>query len=125
MGERNLLLLGGAGVTSGLMGVAVSPNWPVAAATQVLSGLMFYMFHGVLQARATEALPEARGAAVSAFALALFMGQGAGALASGTLLAAGSNRQGFLAAAASMQMLTIWSRIGLGRLPQVPLAMSA
>ncbi len=119
MGERNLLLLGGAGVTAGLMGLAVSPNWPVAAAAQVLCGFRFYMFHGVLQARATEALPEARGAAVSAFALALFMGQGAGALAFGTLLAAGSYRQGFLAAAAAMMVLTIGSRIGLGRLPHV------
>jgi predicted MFS family arabinose efflux permease len=87
-GEGNLLVLGGTGVAAGLSGMALAPNWPVAAAVQILIGLTFYMFHGVLQARATEALPEARGAAVSAFALALFMGQGAGALAFGTVLAA-------------------------------------
>jgi predicted MFS family arabinose efflux permease len=86
---------------------------------------MFSMFRGVLRARATEALPEARGAAVSAFALALFMGQGAGALAFGTLLAAGSYRQEFLTAAASMLMLMIRSRIGLGRLPHVTPPMAA
>jgi predicted MFS family arabinose efflux permease len=46
----------------------------------VLCGLAFFMFHGVLQARATEALPEARGTAVSAFAMALFLGQTVGSL---------------------------------------------
>ncbi len=75
MGKRNLLLMGGAGVMAGPMGLDVSPNSQFVAATQVLSSLMFYMFDGALQARANEALPEARGAAVSAAALALFMGR--------------------------------------------------
>jgi hypothetical protein len=44
---------------------------------------MFCMFHGVLQARATKAMPDARGNAISAFALALLLGQSAGSLASG------------------------------------------
>ena len=76
-------------------------------------GLVFYMFHGVLQARATEALPESRGAAVSAFALALFLGQGIGALGFGALLAAGGYRRGFAVAAVAMLILTLWSRLGL------------
>jgi predicted MFS family arabinose efflux permease len=116
-GEGNLLLLGGAGVTSGLIGVALTPSWTVAAGMQILIGLTFYMFHGVLQARATEALPEARGAAVSAFALALFLGQGAGALAFGGLLAASGYRFGFAAAAVMMLIVTIASRWGLTHLP--------
>ena len=116
-GEGKLLLLGGIGLSAGLMGVALSPSWPVAAGMQILIGLTFYMFHGVLQARATEALPEARGAAVSAFALALFLGQGAGALAFGGLLAANGYRFGFTVAAIAMVMVTIASRWGLARLP--------
>jgi predicted MFS family arabinose efflux permease len=115
-GEGNLLLLGGTGVAAGLIGMALAPNWPVAAGVQVLIGLTFYMFHGVLQARATEALPEARGAAVSAFALALFMGQGAGALAFGAVLAASGYRFGFVTAAGAMLIVTIASRAGLGAL---------
>ena len=117
-GEGRLLLLGGVGVTVGLAGLALAPNWPVATAMQILMGLMFYMFHGVLQARATEALPEARGTAVSAFALALFLGQGIGALVFGGLLAAGGYRHGFIAAAVAMLILTIWSRLGLAVQPQ-------
>jgi predicted MFS family arabinose efflux permease len=117
-GERGLLLLGGLGLSAGLAGLAAAPVWPVAAALQFAIGLMFYMFHGVLQARATEALPEARGAAVSAFALALFIGQTVGALSFGALLAFGGYRTAFLAASATMLALTVWSRIGLGRLPR-------
>jgi DHA1 family inner membrane transport protein len=110
-GESGLLLLGGLGIACGLGLLALVPNWPVAAGLQVFMGLMFYMFHGVLQARATEALPEARGAAVAAFALALFLGQGTGALAFGFLLATGGYREGFMAAAVAMAILTLWSRL--------------
>ena len=119
-GEGNLLLLGGTVVASGLVGMALTPSWPVAACIQVLIGLTFYMFHGVLQARATEALPEARGAAVSAYALALFMGTGAGALAFGAVLAAGGYRVGFAAAAGAMLIVTFASRAGLGALSRDP-----
>lgn len=118
LGEGHLLLLGGTGLAVGLAGLAVAPSWPVIAGLQVFLGLVFYMFHGVLQARATEALPESRGAAVAAFALALFLGQGIGALGFGLLLAAGGYRQGFAAAAAAMMILTLWSRLGLTAQPQ-------
>jgi predicted MFS family arabinose efflux permease len=115
-GEGNLLLLGGTGVCAGLLGMALAPGWPAAAFLQILLGLTFYMFHGVLQARATEALPEARGAAVSAYALALFMGTGAGALAFGAVLAASGYRSGFAAAAGSMLVVTVACRLGLAAL---------
>src|SRR4051794_16188088 len=115
-GEGNLLLLGGIGVSASLIGLALTPNWPVGAVMQVISGLTFYMFHGVLQARATEALPEARGAAVSAFALALFLGQAIGALAFGGLLDANGYRFGFMVAAIAMAAVTILCRLGLASL---------
>ena len=69
-GEARLLFGGGLGLAVFLGALAAAPNWQAAAAAQFVMGLLFYMFHGVLQARATEALPEARGTAVSAFALA-------------------------------------------------------
>ena len=69
LGGRRLLLLGGTGLAAGVAGLAWAPTWPVVAALQIFLGLMFYMFHAVLQARATEAMPEARASAVSAFAL--------------------------------------------------------
>jgi DHA1 family inner membrane transport protein len=118
LGEGGLLLLGGTGLAAGLAGLAVAPNWQVTACLQIVMGLLFYMFHGVLQTRATEALPESRGAAVSAFALALFLGQGIGALGFGALLASGGYRQGFAVAGGAMLILTLWSRLRLTVQPQ-------
>jgi predicted MFS family arabinose efflux permease len=109
LGESLLLLLGGIGLAAGLAGLACTPTWQVAALLQIFLGLMFYMFHGVLQARATEALPEARGAAVSAFALALFVGQSVGSLAFGAVLAIIGYRVGFAAASVTMLLAAIWS----------------
>lgn len=86
-GERGLLRLGGVGLFLGLLALAVAPRWPVVAAVQVGLGFAFYLFHGVLQTRATEALPEARGTAVGGFALSLFLGQSAGSLVFGLVLA--------------------------------------
>jgi hypothetical protein len=39
--------------------MALAWAWWVVLVAQILVGLAFFMFHGVLQARATEALPEA------------------------------------------------------------------
>jgi len=118
LGERRLLLLGGVGLAAGVAGLAWAPTWPVVAALQIFLGLMFYMFHGVLQARATEAMPEARGSAVSAFALALFLGQSAGSLAFGGALAVVGYRGGFTAAGALMLVVALWSWRGLAPSPQ-------
>lgn len=115
-GEAGLLTLGGVGLAAGLAGLSASPTWQVAAVVQVAAGLVFYMFHGVLQARATEALPEARGASVAAFALLLFMGQASGALAFGGLLIVTTYRIAFLTAGVAMAALTAWSGISLVRL---------
>lgn len=112
LGERRLLLAGGAGLSAGLGALALAGGWAQVAALQALLGLAFYMFHGVLQVRATEALPEARGTAVGAFALALFFGQGAGSLAFGLGLSTIGYRGAFAAAAAGVLVLALWARHG-------------
>jgi predicted MFS family arabinose efflux permease len=111
-GERGLLTLGGGSLAVLLTGLALAPAWPVVAAIQVAMGLAFYMFHGVLQTLATEALPEARGTAVGAFALALFLGQSAGSLGFGLGLTVIGYRGAFLAAAIAVCALALWARRG-------------
>jgi predicted MFS family arabinose efflux permease len=113
LGEGPLLLSGGVGLSLGLGGLALADGWAAVAATQAFLGLAFYMFHGVLQVRATEALPEARGTAVGAFALALFLGQGAGSLAFGLGLAAVGYRGAFAVAGAGVLALALWARQGM------------
>ncbi len=107
-GERRLVGYGGAGLVLGLAAVAMAPHWGVVAAGNAFLGLTFFMLHGVLQARATEALPEARGTAVAGFAMSLFLGQSIGALAFGALIAAAGFEAAFLVAAAGVALLA-WS----------------
>ncbi len=109
-GERGLLLMGGVGLAAGLLGLALAPGWPAVAALQLGLGFAFYLFHGVLQTRATEALPEARGTAVGGFAMALFMGQAAGSLAFGLVLALAGYGAAFAAAGAGVLALALYAR---------------
>ncbi|WP_270937381.1 MFS transporter [Falsiroseomonas oryzae] len=98
-GERGLVRWGGLGIATMLAVIGLAPAWWMVAAAQAVLGLLFFMLHGVLQARATEALPEARGTAVAFFAMSLFFGQSLGAVIFGTLIAEAGFAAGFLLAA--------------------------
>ncbi len=113
-GEKRLLTMGGLALAAGLLGAGLAPNGWVVAAMQLALGLAFYMLHGVLQARATEALPEARGTAVAAFAMALFFGQSIGALVFGAILHMAGYAAVFGVAALATLALMFWSRRLLG-----------
>ncbi|HEU0201612.1 MAG TPA: MFS transporter [Burkholderiaceae bacterium] len=83
LGEAGLARGGGVLLLVGLFAVTLSPVWWTAPAACALAGLGFYMLHNTLQTNATQMAPDARGAAVSMFASAFFLGQTAGvALAS-------------------------------------------
>jgi len=115
-GERGLVLIGGALLSVTLLALALAPSWWMVIPIQLVCGFGFYMFHGVLQARATEALPEARATAVSAFALVLFLGQSVGALAFALVLATGGYRVVFALSAVVTLALALWTRaVMLGR----------
>lgn len=112
-GEAGLLLRGGLGLAVGLAALAAAPGWGWVLGIQAALGLAFYMFHGVLQARATEVLPEARGTAMAGFALSLFLGQSAGSLAFGLGLATIGYRGAFALAALGVLGLAVWARLGV------------
>lgn len=114
-GERRLMLRGGIGLALGLWALVLAPGWPLVLAVQCWLGLAFYMFHGVLQARATEVLPEARGTAVAGFALSLFLGQSAGSIAFGLGLAVIGYRGAFALAGVGVLALALWARLGVPR----------
>lgn len=110
-GEARLLAGSGVGLTLGLAGLAFAPVWPVVAALLPVLGFAFSLFHGVLQTRATESLPGARGTAMGGFALSLFLGASAGALAFGAALAlTGNYRPAFAAAAAGVLLITVLAK---------------
>ena len=86
LGESGLVLAGGT-LISGSLAVAVHlDSWPFFVVVQMALGLGYFMLHGVMQARATEMLPDARATAVSSFVFMLFMGQAIGALAMGAFI---------------------------------------
>ncbi|MES2711813.1 MAG: MFS transporter [Pseudomonadota bacterium] len=113
LGERRLVTAGGLLLAAMLLGFAVAWHWAVVVACQVVAGLAFFMFHGVLQARATEALPEARATAVSAFAMALFFGQSLGSLVFGAVIGRAGYAAGFILAAVLVAALAGWIRVRL------------
>lgn len=115
LGEGGLVLAGGLLLAAIMLGFAVAPHWGVVAALQVIAGLAFFMFHGVLQARATEALPEARATAVSAFAMALFFGQSLGSLLFGAVIGRAGYPAGFILAAVLVAALSVWIKARLLR----------
>ena len=118
MGESGLLLVGGLGLALGIGLLAIAGDWRAVVAIQLGLGLLFFMFHGVLQARATEVMPEARGTAVSAFALALFLGQSAGSLGFGAILALAGYRVAFAAIAGGALLLAVWTWSAMRRRQQ-------
>lgn len=109
-GERGLMLRGGVGLAVCLTAIGLAPAWPVVAVAQAAAGLAFLMLHGVLQARATEALPEARGTAVAGFAMALFFGQSLGAVVFGALIVGVGFGAAFVVAAVGVLGMAVWVR---------------
>jgi predicted MFS family arabinose efflux permease len=110
LGEAGMVMVGGFGLAAGMVVIAFAPAWWVVAAAQSTLGLTFFMVHGVLQAHATEAMPEARGTAVAGFALSIFLGQAIGAVIFGTLIAEVGFLPAFLLAAAGVVALAIGIR---------------
>ncbi len=115
IGEGGMFAAGGGVVGLGLLLMALAPGWWAVALLQPVMGLAFFTLHGTLQARATEALPEARATAVSAFALCLFLGQSIGSLAFGVLIHAAGYRAAFAVAGVVVVGLGLWARAVLVR----------
>ena len=102
LGETGSVLTGGVLMAGAVAAAVLSPVWWLFIPIEAAMGLGFYMLHGVMQARATELLPQARATAVSSFAFVLFLGQSIGALEMGALIAQFDYRAAFLADAVAI-----------------------
>lgn len=104
--EPQSAMLGGglASLSYGL--IAVAP-WPGAVfGLLAVTGFGFYLMHTVLQARATEMAPDARGASLANFAFSMFLGQSLGAPALGFAIERVGFAVSFLAASVGVAWLT-------------------
>jgi predicted MFS family arabinose efflux permease len=125
LGEDGLVLLGGGLIAAVLVMGMASPRWTKFLVVEAAIGLGYFSLHTVLQARATELLPNARSTAVSTFVFLLFLGQAVGALAMGSAIAAFGYRAAFLGDAAGIVLLTSWLFVFIRRTAQQPLAAAA
>ncbi|HTS55427.1 MAG TPA: MFS transporter, partial [Burkholderiales bacterium] len=110
LGQRGLVAGGGVLLLVCFFALALAPGWPTCAAAIATLGLAFYMLHNTLQTRATEMAPEARGAAVSAFAFCLFIGQTLGVSAVGLGVEYAGYRLLLGMTGVALAVLAVWFR---------------
>ena len=108
LGIVRMVRTGGALMLGGFAVLALTPSRVLAAPCVLVLGLGFYMLHNTLQTHATEMAPEARGAAISAFAMCLFLGQAIGAWSVGFTIEGAGYAPPLLGAGAGLFALAWW-----------------
>ncbi len=81
--ESGRAVLGGSLMGSGFLLMIIIRSPPTAGCALFILGLGFFMFHNILQVRATKMAPDAPGAAISLFAATFFLSQAIGTMIGG------------------------------------------
>lgn len=113
LGEGGLAGIGGAIIAFAYLVLAATPVLITVPFIMVLIGLGFYMLHNTLQTNATQMAPEARGAAVSLFALALFLGQAVGVALAAPVIDTVGAAPVYITAALTLPVIAFWFRAQL------------
>jgi predicted MFS family arabinose efflux permease len=108
LGEAGMVLVGGGLIAAGIALGMASPRWEAFVPVELALGAGYLMLHGVLQARATELLPDARATSVASFVFMLFLGQAVGALAIGYAIGRVGYQMAFALDAIGIALLTLW-----------------
>lgn len=85
LGERGLVTYGGLIFSVSFLSISFTPVWQAIPVLLFVCGITLLMLHNTLQLRASQMAPEARGAAMSAFAASFFAGQLIGVAAAGMI----------------------------------------
>jgi predicted MFS family arabinose efflux permease len=86
LGERRLMLGGGALMGVAFALIALRLPWPLQCVDFIFIGLGFYMLHGVIQIYASELAPTARGSAMAMHSASFFFGNALGPVVYGLAL---------------------------------------
>jgi predicted MFS family arabinose efflux permease len=116
LGERGLVLVGGALGAALFVSVVLVPYLALTFVCTVGLGLAFYLIHNTIQAKATEVAPEARGSAVALYATGWALGQAIGVAVIGLAVAAAGYAVAIIACGLGFGLLGLWLRANLGRL---------
>jgi MFS transporter, DHA1 family, inner membrane transport protein len=76
LGQKNIMMAGGALAALGLVTVGFGPSWPVQAIAFAAMGCGFYMLHASIQVYVTELAPATRSSAVAFHTFSFFVGGG-------------------------------------------------
>lgn len=115
LGPPVLLLGGGLLLVAAYLVAAVDQHVPGVLVADMLAGVSYATMHSTFQAWATEAVPEARGAATALFVTAAFVGAGAGTSALAPLAQQGRWSLLFLIAAIATVPVAVLGSIGRRR----------
>lgn len=78
VGQRIMMMLGGAGMGLGIMLMSLHLPWQLQACVFASFGLSFYFLHGSIQIFVTELVPSARSTATAVHSTFFFLGQSFG-----------------------------------------------
>ena len=108
LGEAGMVRVGGAILAVSFALLAVVPTAYAVLPVSMAIGFGFYMMHNTLQTNATQMAPEARGSAVSLFALAFFLSQAIGVAAAGVVIDRLGYSIVFVTAGLGLLALSLW-----------------
>ncbi len=112
-----MVLVGGVGCGTVYVAIALLPFWQPIYALMSALGFTFYMLHNLLQTRATEASPHARGIGMSVFGVAWTLGQSIGVALMGGAISLAGIAPMIVVFGIGFAMLGAWMRFNLGKLP--------
>jgi len=116
LGQRGLVLAGGASAFAFYLLAMLTPlPWPFVACTIGL-GFSFYMLHNTLQVKATEMAPEARATGLALYSAGWALGQAMGVAAMGLAVHVVGYQAPIVAFGACYLLLGLWMRRNLDRL---------
>ena len=115
LGERGMVLAGGALAFAMFALVAAAPHWAYAIPCTIALGIAFYLIHNTVQLKATEVAPDMRGSAVALYASAWATGQATGVAAMGVAVAFFGLRPMIALFGVGFGLLGLWLRSNLHR----------
>jgi predicted MFS family arabinose efflux permease len=117
LSQPRMVLSGGLACGALYVVLALLPVWPPVFLIMAGLGFTFYMLHNVLQTRATEASPQARGIGMSVFGVSWTLGQSLGVALMGGGIAVFGFAPMIAAFGVGFAALGAWMRLNLQRLP--------
>jgi len=116
LGQKGLVLWGGAACCASYLLAMLTPAWGVFAACTIGTGFSFYMLHNTLQIKATEMAPRSRGSGLAIYSAAWALGQSAGVAAMGFFVGQLGYHVPIVAFGVGYLVLGLWMRKNLDRL---------